>query len=67
MLNEFKRARLIKGLKQKKVAELLGVSCVAVSCWEHGKSLPSPERFQEVATLLGTTVDDLLAGRKEAG
>ena len=59
-MNGFRRARLIKGIKQKDLAEILGVSCVAVSQWETGKSLPSVTRLKNVADALGTTVDSLI-------
>ena len=69
MLNQFKRARLLKGLQQKELAEELGVTQVTVSSWEHGKSFPSPGRLKQVADVLNTTVEELLKepGKKEEG
>ena len=58
--NKFRRARLIKGIKQKDLATLLGVSCVSVSQWENGKTLPNVTRLKDVAEALGTTVDYLI-------
>ena len=59
-INSFKRARLIAGLTQEQLAEKLDVSCVAVSKWENGKTLPTAKRIKEVAQVLHTTVAELL-------
>lgn len=63
MLNEFKRARLVKGIRQYELAEKLGVSYVTVCKWENGKGFPDVKRLRQVADELGTTVDKLLDGR----
>lgn len=64
MLTEIKKARLIKGLQQQEVAELLGVSKVSVSKWENGKMLPKAKRLQEVADVYGVPVEVLINGRE---
>lgn len=63
-INSFKRARLIAGFTQEQLAEMLDVSCVAVSKWENGKTLPTPSRIKEVAQALHTTVAELLNDSK---
>lgn len=59
-MNNFKRARLIRGLTQAELAEALGVSTVTVSKWELGRGLPKAKRLPEVAECLHTTVPELL-------
>jgi transcriptional regulator with XRE-family HTH domain len=41
-----------KGLKQKWLAEKLGVSEVAVSNWCSGKSVPSPNNLERISQIL---------------
>ncbi len=50
-------------LTQAEVAQKLGVSFQAVSKWENG-TLPNVELLAELALLLGTTVDEILAGKE---
>ena len=60
MLTQIKKARLIAGLEQKQVAEMMGVTQVSVSAWEKGKALPKPQRLKQLASVLNTTVEKLL-------
>ncbi|MBQ7344050.1 MAG: helix-turn-helix transcriptional regulator [Clostridia bacterium] len=53
-----------KGLRQDDVAERLGVSSQAVSKWENDLSCPDISALPDLAELLGTTVDELLTGKK---
>ena len=64
-MNSFKRARLIQGLTQAELAEVLGVSTVTVGKWELGRGLPKAKRLQQVADALHTTVPDLLSEARE--
>lgn len=45
--------RIKKGLQQKELALELGVSCAAVSNWEHQKSDPSGPRLRKLAEIFG--------------
>lgn len=51
-------------MTQAQVAERFGVSNVAVSKWENGKSLPDASIMIELCDLLGITVNELLSGEK---
>ena len=59
-MNGFKKARLEEGLTQAELAEILGVSTVAVCKWETGKGLPKVKRLKFVAKTLNTTVAKLI-------
>lgn len=50
------------GMTQAEVAEKLNISFQAVSKWENG-ALPNVEVLVELAKVLNTTVDEILAGR----
>lgn len=50
------------GMTQAEVAERLKISFQAVSKWENG-TLPNVEVLVELAKVLNTTVDEILAGR----
>ncbi len=65
MLNNIKKARLIKGIRQKEFAEMLGISQVSVCKWESGKAMPDVKRLKQVAQILDTTVDKLLPDNEE--
>ena len=65
-MNNIKKARLIAGMEQKKLAESMGVSQVSVSAWEHGKALPKPCRLRQLADVLNTTVEELISDRERA-
>ena len=50
------------GMTQAEVAEQLRISFQAVSKWENG-TLPNVEVLVELAKILHTTVDEILAGK----
>lgn len=54
-----------KGITQEAMAEQLGVSPQAVSKWENDIACPDILLLPQLAKLLGVTVDELLAGKKE--
>ncbi len=58
------QCRKEKGMTQAQLAERFGVSNVAVSKWENGKSLPDASIMVELCDLLGITVNELLSGEK---
>lgn len=57
-MNIVRELRIRNGIQQKELALELGVSCAAVSNWEHGKSDPSGERLKKLSEIFG--VDELI-------
>lgn len=51
-------------MTQAQVAESVGVSHVAVSKWENGKSLPDASLMLAVCETLGITANELLSGER---
>lgn len=58
--NRIKELRKSNHLTQEKLAELLNVSCQAVSKWECGLSAPDLSILGPLARVFHTTTDDLL-------
>lgn len=58
--------RTEKGLSQSELGEMMGVSNKAVSKWEMGISKPRPAMLVVLASFFGVTVEELLAGRRNA-
>lgn len=56
------KLRTDKGLSQKELADLTGVSENTVNDWETGISEPGTAVLLSLARALGTTADDLLSG-----
>ena len=54
------------GLTQNELGERLCVSYQAVSKWERGETLPDVGILPDLASVLRTTVDNLLSGGKKA-
>ena len=54
-----------KNLKQDELAEMLGVSPQAVSKWENDLSCPDISLLPELSRVLGVSIDELVAGKKE--
>lgn len=48
-----------QNLQYTQVAEVMGVSCTAVSKWAKGQSCPSADKLPALADLLGCTIDEL--------
>lgn len=57
--------RKSKNIKQDELAEMLLVSPQAVSKWENDISCPDISLLPSLAKILGTSVDELLSGKKE--
>lgn len=57
MLKEIIKA---KGVKQKFIAEKLGVSVVTVSNWVKGKTSPSEENLEKLSVLLDVPAKDIV-------
>ena len=56
----FKELRLISGLTQTDVAEILDVSCGIISLWENGLREPTARNILKAAEFFGVTCDYLL-------
>lgn len=54
-------ARKRTGLTQEEVAECLGVSRQTIGKWETDETLPDIRQSKRLATLYGTTLDELIA------
>ena len=54
-----------KNLKQDELAEMLGVSPQAVSKWENDISCPDISLLPELSRILGVSIDELVAGKKD--
>jgi transcriptional regulator with XRE-family HTH domain len=48
-----------KGVKQRFIAEKLGVSEVSVSNWVKGKTIPSDEHWSKLCQILDVQIDKL--------
>lgn len=55
-----KRLRLLKGLTQEQLAELLMISTAAVSKWEAKNTYPDITMLFPLAEIFGVTIDELL-------
>ena len=55
-----------RGLTQTALAEMLGISNRTVSKWENGDGLPDISLLPAIAQTFGITVDELLAGERNA-
>lgn len=58
-MNIIERLRREKGLSQKDLANILGVSQSAISKYETGVALPSLNTARKIASALGCTIDEL--------
>lgn len=63
--NRISRLRRQANMTQEALAEKLGVSSQAVSKWENDLSCPDISLLPELAKILGTTTDALLAGKND--
>ena len=52
------------GMTQAELGEKLGVTNKTVSRWETGSYMPPVEMLEELSTLYGLTINELLEGRK---
>ncbi len=71
-MNDYKFGNFIcylrteNGLSQSQLGDMMGVSNKAVSKWEMGVSKPRPAMLVALATFFGVTVEELLAGERNA-
>lgn len=54
-----------KGISQKELSELTGITESAISHYVKGTRVPRGANLIKIAGVLGTTADDLLSGDKE--
>lgn len=59
--------RKSKGMTQKELGEVLGVSDKAISRWERDECAPDISMIPVIADLFGVTADELLRGEKTTG
>lgn len=57
--------RMKRGLSQRELAELLGVTDKAVSKWENGRAKPTTDTLRKLAAVFGCEVEELLRLREE--
>ena len=58
------KMRKAKGLTQKQLADLIGVSDKAVSRWETGRGLPETSIMPELCNALDININELLSGER---
>lgn len=63
--NVLKDLRTRGGVTQQELADLTGVTPTGVSYWETGKSIPSYDTLNKIASYFGVTVDYLMGEKNE--
>ena len=53
------RLRKFNNMTQMELADLMGVSYQAVSCWERGVTMPDISKLPELAKIFGVKIDEL--------
>lgn len=61
-MSNLKAYRKAAGISQEELAARLGVSQVAISQWESGRTHPAFEKIIRLADILGVTIDELVKG-----
>ena len=56
-----------KGLTQKELAEMIGISDKTISKWECGNSMPDISYLEALCSSLGISVNELLSGERLSG
>ena len=59
-MDRLKSMRVERGLSQRDLAKMVGVSRTIVQCWEAGTKNPAVATLRRLAAALNTTVGDLL-------
>lgn len=62
--DKLKQYRVDNNLTQDQLADILHVSRGTISKYETGRSYPSIEILQDIANLLGVTVDDMISKKE---
>lgn len=60
---EIKKLREQKGMKQKELAEEMGIERSTIAKWETGVTNPATEKLPKLASILGCTIDALFEGQ----
>lgn len=55
-----------KGMTQREVAEILGISNRTLSAWEQGRAYPDILTLSQLAEIYGVTADEILKGERRA-
>lgn len=63
--NRIYELRKAKGLSQKELGEMLGVSNKSVSKWENGATIPKTETLVKLAQIFDISTHELLQGKTE--
>ncbi len=58
--NRLKGLRNKKGMTQKELADMLGVTDGAIGMWERGRREPDGDKLSQLARIFGVSVDYLL-------
>lgn len=58
------QTRKEKGMTQKELADILGISDKTISKWETGKSMPDMDFFMPLCNALEININELLSGEK---
>ena len=63
-MNQIRKYRRKRNLKQSELALLVGVNRTAVTKWESGEANPRAERLLKIADVLRCSIDDLFGNKK---
>lgn len=63
-MNQIRKYRHKRNLKQSELALLVGVNRTAVTKWESGEANPRAERLLKIADVLRCSIDDLFGNKK---
>lgn len=59
-MNQLRAIRRSKDISQKELAQKLGVTQGAVSCWERGRWYPSLEMLRKLSQIFEVSIDELI-------
>ena len=59
--------RLDKGISQRRLGPMIGLTVNAGAQWETGRTLPKLSNLNSIASVLGTTAEYLWSGKTAAG
>lgn len=54
-----KKARVLKGLNQEELANILGIKQASISQFERGDRVPTPKNLKKIAEALEVSIDEL--------
>ncbi len=63
-MNQIRKYRHKRKLKQSELALLVGVNRTAVTKWESGEANPRAERLLKIADALRCSIDELMGAKK---